>query len=75
MAYAPDLGSGGATREGSSPSSRTTLKRETPMNITSYVEESPTKKSMSLEISLEGGDAGAVGAEDFFVGHGVQLCV
>ena len=53
MAYAPDLGSGGATREGSSPSSRTTLKRETPMNITSYVEESPTKKSMTLEISLE----------------------
>lgn len=53
MAYAPDLGSGGATREGSSPSSRTTLKRETLMNITSYVEESPTKKSMSLEISLD----------------------
>ena len=53
MAYAPDLGSGGATREGSSPSSRTTPKRETLMNITSYVEESPTKKSMSLEVPLE----------------------
>ena len=53
MAYAPDLGSGGATREGSSPSSRTTPKRETPMSITSYVEESPTKRSLSLEIPLE----------------------
>ena len=53
MADAPDLGSGGATREGSSPSSRTTPKRETSMNITSYVEESPTKKSMSLEIPAE----------------------
>lgn len=53
MADAPDLGSGGATREGSSPSSRTTPKRETSMNITSYVEESPTKKSMSLEIPVE----------------------
>ena len=53
MAYAPDLGSGGATREGSSPSSRTTPKREIPMNITSYVEESPTKRSLSLEVPLE----------------------
>ena len=53
MAYAPDLGSGGATREGSSPSSRTTPKRDDHMNITSYVEESPTKRSMSLEIPLE----------------------
>ena len=53
MAYAPDLGSGGATREGSSPSSRTTPKRETQMNITSYVEESPTKRSLSLEVPLE----------------------
>lgn len=53
MAYAPDLGSGGATREGSSPSSRTKPKREIPMNITSYVEESPTKRSLSLEVPLE----------------------
>ena len=53
MAYAPDLGSGGATREGSSPSSRTTPKRENRMNITSYVEESPTKKSMTLEVPVE----------------------
>src|SRR5512139_2839961 len=53
MAYAPDLRSGGATREGSSPSSRTKPKREIPMNITSYVEESPTKRSLSLEVPLE----------------------
>ena len=59
MADAPVLGAGGATREGSNPSSRTkppikqiSNERKIRM-LTSYVEESATKKTLEFEVPAD----------------------